>query len=107
MIPRLPDHAALQVEDVDGGEVVAEDGEVLEAPDDLLVAGDLDELWGLRTSMGVAEDQVAVWQGVERRHPGEGDAGKLLLLQAPDHFARTVHLDDAIAVAAGDDRVAA
>ena len=61
----------------------------------------------LGPGVAVAEDQVAVGEQLERRDPGERDAGQFVLLDAPDDLARRSDLDHAVAVAGGDERVAA
>src|SRR5262245_57496010 len=58
-------------------QIIAEILKVLEGPDDLLVARDFDQLWVLRSGMRITEDQVAVGQKFEGRHPGQRDAGQL------------------------------
>ena len=93
-------------EDLGRGQAVAECLEILEGPDDLLVAGDLEQLGVLRPGVGVADDQVAVGQELQSRDPSEPDARQLVVPQAPDDLALGVDLNDAVAVAGGDQGVA-
>src|SRR6266700_359413 len=103
----LPKYLPLNPQHLSRGEAVAEMLEVLEGPDDFLVAGDFDELRDFRTGVAVAEDDVAVGENFQGSHPGERDAGKLIVLDAPDGLAFGGDLEDAVAVAGGDESVAA
>src|SRR5262245_48402541 len=100
----LPD--GFVVEHGRGGEVVAERGEVLEGPDDLLVARDLDELRVVGAGVAVADDEVPAGEPFQGGDPLEVDPGELVLLDPPDDLARGVDLDDPIAAAGGDEGVA-
>src|SRR6266542_2801287 len=103
--PLLSNHLSLD-QRLRRHQVVAEIREILERPDDLLVARDFDELRVFRARVRVAEDQIAVRQQFERRHPRERDARQFFLINAPDDLARGRHLEYAVVVAAGDHSVA-
>src|SRR5204862_8339938 len=98
----LPDHLPVHAEHHARGRAVAEVLVVLQLPDHLLVAGNLDELRVLRAGVAVADDHVAVGQPLEHRDPRERDAGEFLLFDAPDGLAVLGDLDRPVGVAAAD-----
>src|SRR5579871_292859 len=104
----LPDHLPLDVQHLVDHQIVAEQVPVLEGPDHffILVVGHLDQLRLGRPGVGIAEDDVAVGQNLQRRHPAEMDAGQFVPIYFPDDLALRVHLQHAVVVAARDERVA-
>ncbi len=68
------------------GERIAEAFEVLECPNDLLVTRYLDDLRILFACMAVAENDVAVWQDLQRCNPSQLNTGQIILLDLPNDF---------------------
>ena len=92
--------------DAGDGQGIAEVLEVLEAPDELLVRRHLDDLRVLRAGVAVDDECVAAGQALGHRHPRKLDAWHVDLIERPDFLARRIHLDDAVAVAGANERVA-
>src|SRR5882724_9194116 len=92
---------SLDVKDMGRGQAVAECLEVLEGPNDFLVARDLEELRVVRPGVAVAHDQVAAGQQLQRRHPGQPYSRQLVVTDAPDDLALRRDLNDPVVVAAG------
>src|SRR3982074_2125450 len=86
--PWCPDGAALlpvswprDIQYLRCGSGVAEVLEIAERPHDLFGAGDLDHLRIVRAGVAIAQDDVAVWQYLQGRDPGELDSRQIVLLQ--------------------------
>ena len=97
----------LDVKHLRRGQAVAEGLEVLEGPDDLLVAGHLEELGVVGPGVAVAHDEIAVRQELQGGDPEQPDPRQLVVTDLPDHLAFGRDLDHAISTAGGDQRVAA
>ena len=57
------------VQNLPAGEAVADEIPLVKFPHDLLVVGDLKNLWVFVTSMAVADDTVAVGEFLQAGHP--------------------------------------
>src|SRR5262249_40155903 len=57
--------------------------------------------------VSIADDDVTAGKHLKRRNPRELDPGQFVLLDAPDDLAVGCDLDDPVAVAAANQRVAA
>src|SRR5262249_27867488 len=78
---------------------------VLEGPHDFFVRRHFDELRVVRAGVAIAESRVAVGQTLDARHPRQGDAGQIVLLDFPDDFFLRGDLKYAMAIAGADESV--
>src|SRR5579863_7270403 len=75
-----------QVQNVGDSQTITESLEVAERPDDLFVAGHLEQLRILRTRVAVAHDHISIGKRVQCCNPGQGDSWQLALFDAPDNL---------------------
>src|SRR5450432_1310995 len=81
---------------------------VVELPDDLLVAGDLERVHARAalTADPVANQQVAVLQDLDAADPGKAQRWPVLLTKLPHDLAGARHFENVLRFAASDEGVA-
>jgi hypothetical protein len=99
----LPD--GFDIQHMGGGKAVAEGFEILEGPDNFLVAGDFKKLGVLRAGMAVAHDDVAIGQNMKRGDPCELDSSQFGLVNFPNDLTLGVNLEHSVVVTACDQGV--
>ena len=95
------------VQEVDCGDVlVAEPIEIVKRPDDIFVAIDFNKLRLIRTCVTVADEVVSAGQHLQRCHPGQTNAGQIILMDAPHDLSGFGDFQDAVTITGADQSVA-
>ena len=97
----------LIIEHLPAGEAVADEVPLVKFPYDLLIVGNLKNLWVFVTCVAVANDPVSVLKFLQTGHPAEADVcAGYFAFDFPNDFFGGRDLDDAFAAAGGDEGVA-
>ena len=95
------------IEHLPNRQAVTDQFPLVEFPDDFFVARDLKDLRVGLAGVAVTNDEIAVFDFLQRGHPAQADVGAGdFVLDLPNDFFIGRNFDHAVAAAGGDQRVA-